>query len=114
MSTHDKLKAADLKKILGIVSRDWPLGKVVGAGLQGNTTYCAIAKALGGDSKYAHLLDFNVHIVDSTRVDTETGEVLPIIATDFEQQPLYRLWHTLYYATTLALQIAKLLRLCAI
>lgn len=96
MSTHDKLKAADLKKILGIVSRDWPLGKVVGAGLQGNTTYCAIAKALGGDSKYAHLLDFNVHIVDSTRVDTETGEVLPIIAADFEHQPLYRLWHTLY------------------
>ena len=96
MSTHEKLKAADMKKILGLNSREWLFGKAVGAGLQGNTTYCAIAKALGGDGKYNHLLDFEVSVVDSSRVNTETGEVLPIIDAKFEQQPLYRLWHTLY------------------
>ncbi len=102
MSTHEKLKAADLKKILGIKSRDYLFGKAVGAGLQGNTTYCAISKALSGHNKYNHLLDFKVNIVDSTRVNTETGEVLPIIDSTFEHQPLYRLWHTLYSLSDIA------------
>jgi CRISPR-associated endonuclease Csn1 len=44
MNTHEKLKATDLKNILGIKSKDWLFSKAVGTGLQGNTTYCAIAR----------------------------------------------------------------------
>ncbi|MDE6858196.1 MAG: hypothetical protein K2J33_05625, partial [Alistipes sp.] len=48
MNTREKLKAADLKSLLGEKSREWQFGKAVGTGLQGNTTYCAIARALDG------------------------------------------------------------------
>lgn len=96
MNTHDKLKAGDLKSLLGEKSREWQFGKATGAGLQGNTTYCAIARALGGYPGKDALLRFDLTEVDDTRVDTETGEITKVIDSSFEQQPLYRLWHTLY------------------
>ena len=46
MNTHEKIKATELKALLCIHSKDWQFSKAVGTGLQGNTTYCAIHKAL--------------------------------------------------------------------
>lgn len=96
MNSHEKLKAADLKSLLGVRSREWLFGKSVGSGLQGNTTYCAIAKALGDYGGKDDLLRFDLQTVDGKLANVETGEVTKEIDAAFESQPLYRLWHTLY------------------
>lgn len=96
LNTHDKLKATQLKKLLGVKSKEWLFSHAVGGGLQGNTTYCAIEKALGSYAKKEELLRFDLCVTDGNLVNTETGEVSKVIDTSFEQQPLYRLWHTLY------------------
>lgn len=96
LNTNDRLKANQLKSILGVKSKEWQFGRAVGAGLQGNTTYCAIANAIGSYPQRDALLRFEVSVVDGNVVNEQTGELTKIIATDFEEQPLYRLWHTLY------------------
>lgn len=96
LNKNDRLKANQLKSILGVKSKEWQFGRAVGAGLQGNTTYCAIANAIGSYPQRDALLRFEVSVVDGNVVNEQTGELTKIIATDFEEQPLYRLWHTLY------------------
>ena len=96
LNTHDKLKATQLKTLLGVKSKEWLFSHAVGGGLQGNTTYFAIEKALGSYAKKEELLRFDLCVTDGNLVNSETGELTKIIDTDFEQQPLYRLWHTLY------------------
>lgn len=99
MNTHEKLKASDLKSLLGLKSKEWQVAKAVGsAGLQGNTTYCAIRKALENYSERDSLLEFRLETNERETVDTGTGEILSarVIAPSFEEQPLYRLWHALY------------------
>lgn len=99
MNTHEKLKANDLKTLLGVKSKEWQFGKAVGGtGLQGNTTYCAINKALANYMDRNSLLKFDLRIEDTELVDTETGEIAEtkIIDKSFEKEPLYILWHTLY------------------
>ena len=99
MNTHEKLKANDLKSLLGIKSKEWQLGKAVnGTGLQGNTTYCTIGKALENHKEYKHLLKFDLEIEEKEVVNIETGEIteVKVINASFEKQPLYELWHTLY------------------
>ena len=99
MNTHEKLKANDLKALLGIKSKEWQFGKAVGGtGLQGNTTYCAISKALENYKERDSLLKFDLRTENVELVDTETGEIneTRIIDKSFEKEPLYVLWHTLY------------------
>lgn len=98
MNKHEKLKANDLKTLLGIKSKEWQFGKVVGNGLQGNTTYCAIEKALAKHKEYIHLLNFDLACDNKEVVNVETGEIVEIKVIDatFEKQPLYELWHVLY------------------
>lgn len=97
MNTHEKLKVQDLYKLLGIKKSDgWYGGRALGTGLQGNVTRCAIANALQGYENIEELLRFDLSVVDSEQVDTETGEIIPIIDAKFEDEPLNRLWHTLY------------------
>lgn len=99
MNTHEKLKANDLKALLGVKSKEWQFGKAVnGTGLQGNTTYCTIEKALTKHKEYNHLLNFNLSTDCKEVVNIETGEIteVKVINASFEKQPLYELWHTLY------------------
>lgn len=96
MNTHEKLKATDLKSLLGIKSKEWLFGKSVGTGLQGNMTYCAISKALEGYPNRDELLRFDLKFSDGDIVDPITGELSKVIDSSFDQQPLYRLWHLLY------------------
>lgn len=98
LNTHDKLKATNLATILGVKSKEWLFGKSVGTGLQGNTTYCAIEKALGKWCGKNELLKFELKFKDTSVVDKETGEVrsVKIVYESFENEPLYKLWHTLY------------------
>lgn len=96
MNTHDKLKANDLKNILQIKSREWLFGKAIGTGLKGNTTYCEINKALESYPNKEELLKFDLSYTTGSLVDVESGEMTKIVDASFEQQPLYKLWHTLY------------------
>lgn len=99
MNTHEKLKANDLKALLGVKSKEWQFGKAVnGTGLQGNTTYCTIEKALAKHKEYNHLLNFDLNTDCKEVVNIETGEIteVKVINASFEKQPLYELWHTLY------------------
>ncbi len=96
LNTSEKLKASQLKSALGVKSKEWQFGRAVGTGLQGNTTYCAISTALGDYPHKEDLLRFDLCIADGNIVNTETGELSKVVDATFEQQPLYRLWHTLY------------------
>ena len=99
MNTHEKLKANDLKALLGIKSKEWQFGKAVnGTGLQGNTTYCVIEKALANHKEYKSLLQFDLGSTSKEVVNVETGEIseVKVIDASFEKQPLYELWHALY------------------
>lgn len=96
MRVNEKLGAKDLAKLLGVKHTEWFCGKAVGKGLQGDTTYFAIKKALGNNPKATELLRFELQVVDGAKVNTETGEVTKVIDASFEREPLYQLWHTLY------------------
>ena len=109
LNTNDKLKATQLKTLLGVKSKEWLFQQAVGGGLQGNTTYRAIEKALGNYPQKDELLKFDLCVVDGDMVNTETGEVSKVIDTSFEQQPLYRLWHTLYSISDME-ELSKVLK----
>lgn len=96
MRVNEKLAAKDLAKILGVKPTEWFCGKAVGRGLQGDTTYYAIKKALGSYPKTNDLLRFELKLADGDKVNTETGEITKVIDSSFEREPLYMLWHTLY------------------
>lgn len=100
LNTHEKISEKDLLKILGLTSEDgFRSDKALGKGIQGNTTWCQIAKALGNHPDKESLLSFNIsEDIPATNPDVnkETGEVLARIKPDCTQQPLYMLWHTLY------------------
>lgn len=94
LDNHDKMTVTDMYKLLGLSKKDgWWGGKAIGRGIQGNTTKMRLSNALKG---YGELLRFNLDTVESTHIDTETGEVLKVISPAFEQEPLYRLWHIVY------------------
>lgn len=96
LNSNDKLKATQLSKVIGVKPKEWLIGKSIGAGLQGNTTYCVIANILKDYHKRDELLQFNMNIVVGSKVNTETGELTKEIDATVEQEPLYRLWHALY------------------
>ena len=97
LDTHEKLTLSDLYSILGISKQDgWWGGKAIGKGLQGNTTKIALKKAFGDFENAERLLQFNLEETDSSLFDEVTGEVLQVIDSKFEKEPLYDLWHTIY------------------
>lgn len=109
LNSNEKLTATNLKKLLGIKTNEWQFSKSVGSGIQGNTTYCAIAKALGGGIATQQLLEFELNYSEGTIVNTETGEISKVIDASYEQQPLYQLWHTLYSISNIE-ELKKVLR----
>jgi CRISPR-associated endonuclease Csn1 len=97
LETHEKLTLSDMYAILGISKKDgWWGGKAIGRGLQGNTTKIALKKALGDFENAERLLQFNLYKTDSNLVDDTTGEIIQIIDSKLEKEPLYDLWHTIY------------------
>lgn len=96
LDNNEKLTLNDLYRILEIKKSDgWWAGKSIGkGGLQGNTTKSNILKALGDD--HHELLRFKLSKTYTKMVDTETGELIPIISEDYQTEPLYRLWHPIY------------------
>lgn len=97
LNENEKMTLTDLYKILNISKSDgWWGGKAIGKGLQGNVTRVKLKKALSNIKNANDLLRFNINIVDSNNIDNETGEVIKIVSSDIEKEPLYELWHTIY------------------
>lgn len=97
LDNNEKLTTSDLFNILEVKKADgWWGGKAIGKGLQGNTTKMQISKALNGIPEYKKLLQFDLKNIDTGLADTETGEIVVQISPVFENEPLYRLWHTIY------------------
>lgn len=99
LDNNEKMGIKKLYEILGVSAKEgWWGGKAIGKGLQGNTTKMQLKKALAllSQSEINQLLQFNLVQDESGLVDEETGEVIPIIDTQFLNEPLYKLWHTIY------------------
>lgn len=99
LDNNEKMTLTDMYKILNISKADgWWGGKAIGKGLQGNTTKMQLKKALSSLPKIEvdKLLQFNLKSIESNQVDVETGEIIKIISPEFDKQPLYDLWHTIY------------------
>ena len=103
----EKMTANDIIKFLGI-----PKGvthNIGEKGIQGDTTFSTIEKAVKGIKKADDLLgrikkiEFDIELKDNkdlTLVDEETGELFhyqsKTISSHFEKSDYYRLWHLLY------------------
>lgn len=106
LDCNEKLSEAELLKILGLKKTDgWYGNKHINKGLQGNLMKAALLKFIDKDSP---LLKFDLHMqtFDSHvhLIDRKTGKVLEgttrrIVDSSLEDQPLYKLWHTIYSVT---------------
>ncbi|MCQ2325504.1 MAG: type II CRISPR RNA-guided endonuclease Cas9, partial [Paludibacteraceae bacterium] len=95
LQTHKEMKVTDLQKILGISKKDgWWGGKAIGKGIKGNQTLVQLREALGG--KYDQWLQMDIKTTSAGLVDEETGELIEMVDASIEQEPLFRLWHTVY------------------
>lgn len=101
LSINSILSYAELLKILELRKDNVFANKQVQKGIQGNITYAEINSILDDES----LLQFGISIEESNNeallVDKKTGEILEekkklIVSKDFEKEPLYQLWHTIY------------------
>ena len=97
LNTHEKMKADDLFKILGLAKNSgWSADRAMSKGMVGNTTRVALMKALKGRRDIDEILRFDLREVESNQVNADTGEVLMEICAECESEPLYRLWHIIY------------------
>ena len=114
LNTHEKMTQTDLLKILGLKTSDgfrWEGSPK--NGMEGNKTYTQLKDILG-DLKEAdeRLLRFNIEFEDSDQFDQDTGAVITKITKvrmisdkgsthpQYQDEPLYRLWHTVYSSST--------------
>lgn len=98
LDTHEKMTSSDFIKLLGLKKNaGWDVQKYFGKnGVQGNTTKAKLAKVLEKFSEATKLLRFDLKLEDSNYFDQTTGEVLKVVSADFQNEPLYALWHTVY------------------
>lgn len=100
LTENEHLSFSELLNILNLKKEEVYANKQILKGLQGNLTVSALNKLV--ESEY---LKFDIKIVEShhqaTIIDKKTGEVLVEedsikICSTIEQEPLYKLWHTIY------------------
>ena len=98
LDNHEKMTVRDFTKLLGLKKNDeWDLKRYFGKnGVQGNTTKTKLAAAIATIPNASNLLQFNLSFENSNYVNEATGEVLKIVSSDFQNEPLYTLWHTVY------------------
>lgn len=103
-NSHEKVTFKIIAKTLNFNERDYNVDKLLEKGIQGNITRHAIQRVLGG--KYPELLRFDLEVVenrdkDVLYVNSKSAEVVyqgpaKCIASSFEKEPFYQLWHTIY------------------
>lgn len=103
LDNNERLKEKKLFELLGLEkSEGWYGNKQTEKGLQGNLTKVELLKYLDIDSP---LLDLNLDIqtlepacdiLDHETAEEIDGKAQKIVSGDIENQPLYKLWHTIY------------------
>lgn len=102
LDNNEKLKESKLFEILGLKKSEWHGNKQTEKDIKGNSTKTELLKYLDKDSP---LLRFDIKIQTSDSeaylANRKTGELLEsksskIVSGDIENQPLYKLWHTIY------------------
>ncbi|NDP20567.1 MAG: type II CRISPR RNA-guided endonuclease Cas9 [Paludibacter sp.] len=105
LDNNEKLTVTDLLKILKLDKKNCYINKQVERGLVGNITKHAIRQCFGNSTKYNHLLNLNLHTVETEKkgylIDKKTGEILDeksikFIDAKIEQEQFYQLWHIIY------------------
>ncbi len=98
LDSHEKMTATDFTKLLKLNKKDgWDLTQYFGKnGVQGNTTKTKLQEALASHPSANDFLLFNLKLENSNYVNESTGEVLKCVSADFQNEPLYTLWHTVY------------------
>jgi CRISPR-associated endonuclease Csn1 len=107
LDTNENLNYSELLKILDLKKDEVYGNKMLtkAKGLQGNITKCLIQNCFDDITKYQNILDFNLNIDEDNEevylVDKKTGEITnsknkKIVSRAVENQPLYKLWHTIY------------------
>ncbi|HBI81625.1 MAG TPA: type II CRISPR RNA-guided endonuclease Cas9, partial [Bacteroidales bacterium] len=105
LDNNEKLTPSDTIRILGLKKNGCFFNKQLSKGIKGNTTKHSILNCFDDVNKYAHLLKFDIEIVESNAqtylYDKTTGEViegktLKYVHPKVEKEPLYQLWHTIY------------------
>jgi CRISPR-associated endonuclease Csn1 len=99
LDKNEKLTETKLFEILDIKKNsEWIGNKQTSRGIQGNITKVAIIKNIHGVKNIEDLIRFELKLKDITEYSKETGEIFnrKIIDGEYEKEPLYRLWHTIY------------------
>jgi CRISPR-associated endonuclease Csn1 len=98
LDSHEKMTAKDFSKLLKLNKDDEQgLKKYFEKnGVQGNTTKTKLASAIANMPSANELLRFDLTLENSNFVNEATGEVLKVISSNFQNEPLYTLWHTVY------------------
>ena len=99
--TNEQLSHADLLKILGLKKDEVYTNKQILKGIKGNFAYSSIHNIIGDSPLLKFEVVSNPNGMDAYIYDKQTGEVLEerqgaIISKDFEKEPLYQIWHTIY------------------
>ncbi|MFA5647264.1 MAG: type II CRISPR RNA-guided endonuclease Cas9 [Bacteroidales bacterium] len=105
LDNNGKLTKTDIQNILGLKKDDCFFNKQITNGIKGNVTKVAIRSCFDKPEKYNHLFKFDFDIIKSDALsylyDKDTGEILDeknvkFIDPKIENEPYYRLWHTIY------------------
>lgn len=100
LNSRANMSESDLFRILRIRKTDGYYADqlVSKKGIQGNLTLSAIQKALEGFDGIDSLTEFKLTVECANHTVRDTGETLSIeqISTQFENEPLFQLWHTCY------------------
>lgn len=107
LDNHENLSYSELLKILSLKKDEVYSNKMLtkAKGLQGNLTKCAILKCFPNEQDVSLLTNLNLRIEQYNEevylIDKKNGEILKTksrkqVSSDVEDQPLFRLWHTIY------------------
>lgn len=106
LDNNEKLTKKELFEILGLNEKDGWLGnKMINKGIQGNITKVKIIEALYNKDLIDKWTKFNLNIIGMGETtysyDLKSGEVKnetikEYITSEFTNEPLYQLWHTIY------------------
>jgi len=99
MDNKELLKLKDVHEVLGINNKSgWYCDKAIKAGIKGNTTKTAIIACLSTLplSIINEIARFNLKTEKTNIVDEESGEIFVRISNNYQDEPLYRLWHIIY------------------
>ncbi|MFN8276422.1 MAG: type II CRISPR RNA-guided endonuclease Cas9 [Chitinophagales bacterium] len=96
LNRGNHLKQTDLMKILGLKKGQFVFDELIRKkGLNANITVAKIKQVIGDNPAYQEWLRFSL-TTETFLQNKETGEIGTKISSNYEKEPLYKLWHLLY------------------